>query len=64
MEDAEISMDYCEKLFDALKSHEAILRISIMNEKSPLKKKNAENALDSLLSTLENYIRQKIPKTA
>jgi transposase len=55
---SEISMDYWRKLFDALQAQEATLRNSIMNEKGPLKKKNAENALNSLLSALENYIRQ------
>lgn len=55
---SEISMDYWEKLFDALQAQEATLRNSIMNEGGPLKKENAENALNSLLSALENYIRQ------
>lgn len=59
---SEISMEYWEKLFDALQSQEATLRNSIMNEEGPLKKKNAENALNSLLATLENYIRQNMRK--
>jgi len=57
---SEISRNYWQKLFYALHSQEAKLRNSIMNEEGHLKKKNAENALNCLLSTLENYIRQNI----
>jgi hypothetical protein len=61
---SEIPMGYWEKLFDTFQSQEATLRNSIMNEEGPLKKKNAENALNSLLSALENYIRQNMRNAA
>ncbi len=61
---SEIPMEYWKILFDTLHSHEATLRYSIMNEAGPLKKKNAENALNALLSALENYIRQNMRKVA
>jgi hypothetical protein len=40
------------------------LRNSIINEEGPLKKEHAENALNSLLSVLEDYIWQNVPKAA
>lgn len=47
-----------EYLFNIFQSQEKILRNNIMNEKGPKKKEKAEQALNSLLSVLENYIRQ------
>lgn len=61
---SEIPMDHWGKLFDVLKSQETTLRNSIFNEKGPLKKVNAENALNSLLEFLENYFRQNMRKAA
>ena len=53
-----------ENLFDVLQSQEATLRHSIMNEDGPLKKENAKNVLNSLLSVLEDYIWQNMRKAA
>ena len=53
-----------ENLFDVLQSQKATLIHSIMNEDGPLKKENAKNALNSLLSVLENYIWQNMRKAA
>jgi transposase len=61
---SEVPMEYWEKLFNALQSHEATLRNSIIDEEGPKKKKNAENALNTLLSALNNYIRQNMRKAA
>ena len=60
----EVPMAHWEKLYHALLSQETVLRRSIMKEEGPLKKKNAENALNSLLLTLENYTYQDIRKAA
>lgn len=49
-----------EKLFTVLKSQEATVRNCILNEDGPRKKQNAENALNALFSTLEDYFRQKM----
>jgi transposase len=51
-----------ENLFDVLQSQKATLRHSIMNEDGPLKKENAKNVLNSLLSVLEDYIWQNMQK--
>lgn len=56
----EVPIENWEKLFAFLKSQETIIRNSIMNEEGPLKKEKAENALNSLLSILENYIWQNM----
>ena len=53
-----------KKLFDVLQSQETTLRNSIMNEDGPLKKENAKNALNSLLSIFEDYISQNMRKIA
>ena len=53
-----------EKLLNVLQSQETTLRNSIMNEKGPLKKENAENALNSLFSALEDYLWQNTRKAA
>jgi hypothetical protein len=47
-----------EYLFNIFQSQEKILRNNIMNEKGPKKREKAEQALNSLLSVLKNYIRQ------
>ena len=60
----EVSEENWEHLFETLRSQEAILRNSIMNEKGPLKKDNAENALNLLLSVLEDYVWQNVPSAA
>ena len=60
----EVPMAHWEKLYHALRSQETVLRSSIMKEEGPLKKKNAENALNSLLLALENYICEYIRKAA
>jgi transposase len=53
-----------EKLFNVLRSQEATLRISIMNEERPLKKERVENALNSLLFVLEDYTWKNARKAA
>jgi hypothetical protein len=55
---------FVQALFTFLQSQETTLRNSIMNEKGPLKKENAENALNSLFSTLEDYLWQNTRKAA
>jgi len=60
----EVPGESWEKLFTFLQSQEATIRNSIMNEEGPLKKENAENALNSLLSTLEDYLWQNERKAA
>lgn len=60
----EVPRDHWNKLYHALQSQETVLRNSIMKEEGPLKKKNAENALSSLLLALENHICQYIRKAA
>ena len=54
----EIPRDHWEELFSVLQSQETAIRHSIMNEEGPIKKKNVENALNSFLSVLEDYILQ------
>lgn len=49
-----------ERLFTVLQSQEATVRNSILNEDGPRKKQNAENALNALFSTLEDYFRQNM----
>jgi hypothetical protein len=49
-----------EKLFSVLQLHEATLKNGILNENGPKKKQNAENALNVLLSTMEDYFRQNM----
>lgn len=60
----EVPGENWEKLFTFLQSQEATIRNSIMNEQGPLKKEKAENALNSLLSTLEDYLWQNTRKAA
>jgi len=52
----EIPRDHWEELFIVLQSQETTIRNSLMNEDGPLKKKNAENSLNSILSVLEDYV--------
>jgi hypothetical protein len=56
----DVPVEDWEKLFAVLQFHEAILRNSILNEDGPKKKQSAENALNGLLSTMENYFRQNM----
>jgi len=44
----EVPMEYWENFFDVLRSQEAVLRNIIKCEKGPVKKKNGEDALNSL----------------
>lgn len=60
----EVPGDNWKKLLNVLQSQETTLRNSIMNEKGPLKKENAENALNSLFSAIEDYLWQNTLKTA
>jgi succinate dehydrogenase flavin-adding protein (antitoxin of CptAB toxin-antitoxin module) len=53
-----------KQFLDVLKSQDATLRNSIMNEEGPIKKEKAEKALNSILSVLENYIWQNVQKAA
>jgi uncharacterized protein (DUF2267 family) len=45
-----------DKLCSVLSSQEEIIRNNILNEKGPQKKEKAENALNSLLETLKDYV--------
>jgi len=60
----EVPGENWKKLFAVLQSQKAIIRNSIMNEAGPLKKENAEDALNSLLSILEDYIWQNMRQAA
>ena len=57
---SEVPIVYWEKLNHVLRSQEITLRSNIMKEEGSLKKKNAENALNTLLLALENYKHQNI----
>ena len=61
---SEVPRENWEKLFNVLRLQEATLRNSIINEEGPLKKEHAENALNSLLSVLEDYNWQNTRKAA
>jgi len=61
---SEIPIAYWENLFDAIQENEAILRLSIQQEESPMKKERADIALNLLLPALQNWIRKKKLKTA
>ena len=60
----EVPEENWEKLFTFLQSQEATIRNSIMNEEGPLKKENAENALNALSSVIEDYLWQNTRKAA
>lgn len=60
----ELPDEYWDKLFKALLSQEKILRNSIINEKGPIKKKKAEDILNSLLFTLKNHFGENPQKAA
>ncbi len=60
----EVPGENWEKLFTVLQSQETTIRNSITNEEGPLKKENAANALNTLLSVLEDYILQNMGKAA
>lgn len=48
-----------EKLFTVLMSNEEAIRNIIMNEKGAKKKEKAENALNSLLAILQDYVSER-----
>jgi transposase len=60
----EVPGENWKKLFAVLQYQKATVRNSIMNEAGPLKKENAEDALNSLLSILEDYIWQNMRQAA
>ena len=60
----ELTDEYWGKLFVELLSQEEILRNSIINEKGSIKKKKAEDILNSLLFTLKNHFEQNIQKAS
>ena len=60
----EVPEENWEKLINVLQLQEETLKDSIKNEEGPKKKDNAENALNYLLSVLEEYICPKIMKAA
>ncbi len=60
----EILRENWGKLFNVIRLQEATLRNSIMNEERPLKKERVENALNSLLFVLEDYIWKNARKAA
>ncbi len=55
---------YWDKLFNVLRSQEETLRKIIENEKGPLKKKKAKDALNLILSVIEDYIWQNVDRAA
>jgi len=61
---SEIPIAYWENLCDAIQENEVILRISIQQEESTIKKERADTALNLLLPALQNLIRKKKLKTA
>ena len=61
---SEIPIAYWENLCDAIQENEVILRISIQQEESTIKKERADKALNLLLPALQNLIRKKKLKTA
>ncbi len=61
---SEIPRKNWERLHGLLQFQKITLRNSIINEKGPSKKKNAINALNSLLSVLTDYIWQNMKKAA
>jgi transposase len=60
----EVPGENWEKLLNVLRLQEATLRNSITNEEGPLKKERVEDALNSLLFVLEDYIWQNARKAA
>ncbi|MCD6476222.1 MAG: hypothetical protein J7K85_08210 [Anaerolineaceae bacterium] len=61
---SEVPMTHWGKLYHALLSQKTVLRNIIMKEEGPLKKKNADSALNEILFALENYTHQNILKAA
>ena len=55
-----IPVESWKHLFNVLQCKEETLRNNIVNEKGPKKKEKAENALNSLLPVLKNFILQNI----
>jgi transposase len=53
---SEVPMQYWERLLNVLRSQEVTLRNIIQCEKGPLKKTNAEDALNLFLLTIEDYL--------
>ena len=60
----EVSNKQWEDLLDSLHFQNETLRNNIMNEEGPMKKKKAENALNDLLSILEECIGQNHRKAS
>jgi hypothetical protein len=56
----DVPVEDWEKLFSVLQFHEATLKNRILNENGPKKKQKAENALNALSSTMEDYFRQSM----
>jgi len=61
---SEIPLAYWEILCDAIQENKALLRLSIQQEESIIKKERADTALNLLLPALQNLIRKKKLKTA
>jgi transposase len=60
----EIPTNHWEELLTVLQSQETTIRNSIMNEEGPIKKKNAEKALNSFLPVLEDYVLENYKQKA
>ncbi len=60
----EVPVEYWEEFFIVLLSQTETLRTIIMSEKGPLKKSNAEDALNVLFSTINNYFCETELKAA
>jgi len=56
----DVPVEDWEKLFAVLQFHKKTLKNSILNENGPKKKQKAENALNALSSTMEDYFRQNM----
>ena len=61
---SEVPIEYWGNLLNVLRSQETALRNIIKCEKGPLKKKNREDALNSLVLTIEDYLCQNERKAA
>ncbi len=61
---SEVPMEFWEDLLDTLKSQEITLRNIIADEKGHKKMKNAENALNLMMATLEEFFWQGFQKAA
>jgi hypothetical protein len=61
---SKVKMQHWEKLQNVLRSQEVTLRNIIEGEKGPLKRTNAEDALNLFLLTIEDYLCQNPQKSA